>query len=374
MEPLAPHEKVFVDSDFLEDENHGEIACVDCHGGNPDDPDWKTAHNGVVKDPTYPDAEKTCGECHGEITENYPTSLHVSLRPYKLTIDKRATPNSVVHNKLGCAMEKNCSACHSSCGQCHISRPESVEGGFLEGHLFQKKPPMEQVCTACHGSRVQKEYFGDNEGAQPDVHKTKYMKCDKCHSGEEMHGDGKQYEHRYAVENGAKCTDCHDKIYDRNAENVVTHRIHKDKATCQVCHSQTYKNCSSCHVADDEHGNSFFKTKNSWLDFKIGLNPLKSDKRPEKFAVLRHAPVDKKTFGFYVKDGLGNFDKLPTWKFATPHNILRKTKQNSSCNSCHGNKDLFLLEKDVEESVKGANKGVIVPDNMIPKKQKWQPK
>jgi len=100
---------------------------------------------------------------------------------------------------------------------------------------------------------------------------------------------------------------------------------------------------------------------------------LKSEKRPERFAVLRHVPIDKETYDFYVKNGLENFDKVPTWKFASPHNVVRKTKQNSSCNSCHGNKDLFLLEKDIELSEKGANKDVIVPDNMIPKSQKWQP-
>jgi len=53
VEQLAPHEKIFVDSDFIdEDENHGQIGCHECHGGNPDDKNWKTAHKGVVKDPT----------------------------------------------------------------------------------------------------------------------------------------------------------------------------------------------------------------------------------------------------------------------------------------------------------------------------------
>ena len=33
MEPLAPHEKVFVDSEIAEDENHGELGCEeDCSG------------------------------------------------------------------------------------------------------------------------------------------------------------------------------------------------------------------------------------------------------------------------------------------------------------------------------------------------------
>ena len=64
MEPMAPHEKVFVDTAFFEDENHGDLDCVECHGGNPEAPDWETAHKGVVKDPTYPDASKVCGACH----------------------------------------------------------------------------------------------------------------------------------------------------------------------------------------------------------------------------------------------------------------------------------------------------------------------
>jgi hypothetical protein len=89
---------------------------------------------------------------------------------------------------------------------------------------------------------------------------------------------------------------------------------------------------------------------------------------------VRHNPIDHGTFDFYVKDALSNFDALPTWKLATPHNIQRKTPQNGSCNACHGNEALFLLEKDVEEAERGANKGVIVPATMIPKKQKWQPK
>ena len=374
MGPLAPHEKIFVDSDIVEDENHGEIACHECHGGNPDDPNWKTAHKGVVKDPTYPDATRACGDCHDEINENYQKSLHVSLRPYKLVTDTRASSNAVIRNELGCAMNNHCYQCHSSCGQCHISRPTSVEGGFLDGHLFQRKPPMQEVCTACHGARIEKEYFGENKGVSPDVHREKYMKCDKCHTGDEMHGNGKEYENRYEVENGSKCTDCHKEIYDRESKNVIAHRIHKDKASCQVCHAQPYKNCSACHVGKDKNGLAFYKTKASWLDFKIGINPLKSEKRPEKFVTLRHIPVDRGTFGFYVKDALSNFDTLPTWKLATPHNIRRKTPQNSSCNACHGNESLFLLEKDVENNEKGANKNVIVPSNLIPRKQKWQPK
>ena len=158
MAPLEPYEKVQIDTDFLdEDEDvHGQISCEKCHGGNPESNDYKTAHEGVVRDPTYPDPSKTCGECHAmddesghpEITGKNKTNLHVTLTPFKNKIYLRANPDSCVRDKIDSAMGKHCMACHSSCGQCHVSRPESVEGGFIEGHLFQKTPPVETNCTS----------------------------------------------------------------------------------------------------------------------------------------------------------------------------------------------------------------------------------
>jgi hypothetical protein len=369
VEPLAPNEKIWVDSALAEDENHGELGCHECHGGNPADPDWKTAHKGVVKDPTYPDATKTCGACHDTIAENYKKSLHVSLSPYKKIIDQRASSDKAIHAKVDAAREGHCSSCHSSCGQCHISRPDAVQGGLLEGHLFQKRPPMQTVCTACHGSRIEKEYLGKNKGVPPDVHKEKYFKCNKCHTADEMHGDKTDPANRYDVKKGPKCLQCHEQIYDPKSANPKNHWIHKDQVSCQVCHSMPYKNCFSCHVGKDKEGLNYFKAKPSIVDFKIGLNPLKSEKRPEKFVVLRHVPVYPGTFDFYVKDGLANFDKLPNWKFATPHNIRRKTPQNENCNNCHGNSELFLTEKVVDPKEQKANKDVIVPDGLIPKKR-----
>ena len=367
MEPLAPHEKVFVDSDIADDENHGELGCEECHGGNPSEPDWKKAHEGVVKDPSYPDPSETCGACHDMIAENYLTSPHVTLSPFRKIIRKRANPDKGVHAKVEGAMDNHCSSCHSSCGQCHISRPNAVEGGLLDGHLFQKRPPMQQVCTACHGSRIEKEYLGKNKGLKPDIHKEKYFKCNKCHTADEMHGDGTEPASRYEVTNGPTCQKCHEAIYEPKSDNAKNHWIHKDQVSCQVCHSQPYKNCGSCHVGKDAKGFTYFKNKKSWMDFKIALNPIRSERRPEAFVAVRHVPVDQETFAFYVKDGLKNFDALPTWKYATPHNIRRKTPQNATCNSCHGNEALFLQKADVVLKYLKANQSVIVPPDRMPK-------
>lgn len=370
MEPLAPHERVFVDSEIAEDENHGELGCEECHGGDPYEPDFKRAHAGVVKDPSYPDAYDSCGICHEDIAEHYQTSLHVSLLPFKKIIDTRAAKDEKRHAEVDKARQAHCTSCHSSCGQCHISRPDAVEGGLLEGHLFLKRPPMQLVCTACHGSRIEKEYFGKNQGMQPDVHRQKYFKCGKCHTGDEMHGDGREYAHRYAVENAPTCDGCHGKIYEISAENARNHWIHKGRVSCQVCHSQAYKNCYACHFGKDQKGLKYFKTQKSVMNFKVGLNPLRSEKRPEKFVVLRHVPVDPESFQFYVKDGLTNFEALPTWKMATPHNIQRQTPQNQTCNNCHGNEALFLQKKDLESGRYGkANSPVVVPEEQMPKKR-----
>lgn len=368
MTPLAPHEKIYVDSEFAEDENHGEMGCEECHGGDPSEPDWKKAHVGVVKDPSYPDPTDTCGACHEDIAEHYQSSLHISLAPFKKIIDARASGDPAVYEKVNAAREAHCTSCHSSCGQCHVSRPDAVEGGLLESHLFQRRPPMHTVCTACHGSRIEKEYMGKNKGIPPDVHKKKYFKCSKCHTADEMHGDGKDYANRYEVENAPKCLDCHETIYAADGENNEQHQQHKDRVSCQVCHAMPYKNCTSCHFGRDKQGLKYFKTEASTMDFKIGLNPLQSQRRPEKYVTLRHVPVDRDSFKFYVENGLTNFDSLPTWKMATPHNIQRKTPQNASCNACHGKASLFLLEKDVVPEYLNANRTVIVAEDQVPAK------
>jgi len=379
--PLEPYEKVLVDSDFLdEDEDvHGQVSCEQCHGGNPESNDYKTAHKGVSKDPTYPDPSKTCGECHAmddegghpEIAGKNSSNLHVNLAPFKSKIYLRANSDPCVRDKIDSAMGTHCSACHSSCGQCHVSRPDSVEGGFIEGHLFQKTPPVDTNCTSCHGSRVGKEFHGENECVPADVHHLEAcMGCKECHSGDEMHGIGvsKKPADRYEVANRARCEDCHTMADpekpagDSKAKELVhpSHAIHQGKVSCQVCHSMPYKNCYSCHVGKDKSGVPYFETEPSTMDFKIGLNPQVTEDRPEKYVTVRHIPISPKLFDFYVKDALTDMDKAPTWKFATPHNIQLKTPQNETCLACHGNNKLFLTKKDAESWEVKANKDVFV--------------
>ena len=361
------YEKIYVKPDFLETV-HGEIGCEVCHGGDPGDSDWQTAHQKVVRDPTFPDPAATCGECHADIVASAPQGLHYTLAPLRRSVEIRsqgATPETgrIVHE----AREKHCAQCHSSCGQCHVSRPDYVAGGFLDRHHFQAKPPMNTTCASCHGGRVHGEYTGAKEDFKPDIHYDGgEMTCLSCHKGEEMHAAAGKIPSRFEVPQRPKCAACHADAEAEESSNR-SHRLHRRKVACQVCHAQANKNCFSCHVGTDQKGLAYFKCGRTTTLFKIGLNPRRTDERPQDFVVLRHPPVDPTLFDAYVANALPDFDAVPTWKLDTPHNLRRHTPQNKTCNGCHGNAELFLGEADLAPWEKAANKAVIVPQERIPK-------
>ena len=366
MAPLETYEKIYVKAGFL-DTDHGEIPCQDCHGGDPSDPDWQTAHQGVTSDPTLKDSARVCGECHEEITASAANSLHFTLAPMKLALKKRVGESGSAHwPQVNQAFERHCGQCHTSCGQCHVSRPYYVQGGLLAGHVFLKRPPMDVTCASCHGGRVQGDFSGAFKGREADVHfEVQEMECLDCHKGAAMHADASSVKSRFEFPLRPACRDCHeDAIAGKNRPRA--HKEHGDKVACQVCHGQPVKNCFDCHLGVDKEGLPYYKTGPSETLFKIGRNPSVSDDRPEKWIALRHPPVNRGLMDFYIKDAFPAFNDLETWKRDAPHNIRRITEQNRDCNNCHGRPELFLREEDVREGERIANARVIVPDELIP--------
>ena len=343
------------------------MPCEQCHGGNPDDDNWQSAHEGVIKDPTFPNPEKVCGECHEEITSTAPYSLHYTVAPIYATIEARASVDQpAIMKTVRMAQSKHCSACHASCGQCHVSRPAYVQGGFLSKHHF-KKPPMETVCAGCHGGRVFAEYTGSKEDYEADVHFSKAeMKCAQCHSAVQMHADDRKATHRFQVEHRPSCRNCHPDAVQTDSQNPY-HASHKGRLACQVCHAQANKNCFNCHVGTDKKGLAYYKCEKTRMLFKIGRNPQKSAERAYDYVVLRHAPVNPGLFDDCCKNALGRFNRLPTWKLDTPHSIRRHTPQTKTCNACHGQAGLFLRAEDLADGERSANSKVIVPEANLPK-------
>lgn len=366
VEPMAAEKKMLIGQDMFQDQNHTDLSCVDCHQGNPEDSNWRTVHRGVDRDPSFP-APGICAECHEEQAKNYQKSLHYSVRPMRLAVQARCNP--ALWAKVEPGFDYHCASCHSSCGHCHLSRPANVGGGLLAGHAYVKKPPQEKTCLACHGTRAGDEFLGQAKGLKPDVHLAQAdMGCQDCHTAAQMHGDGQEYDSRYQVKGGPACLDCHDELYAEGAENRSIHQDHKGKLSCQVCHAQAYANCAGCHLSETKQGRRAYELAGHGLNFKIGLNPRQSEKRPERFVTVRQTPASPETFDFYAKDALTGFDKAPTWTLATPHNIQRKTEQNSACNNCHSKPGLYLKDRDIEPALRQANHKVVVPLKMIPPK------
>ena len=366
MAPLEPWEKALVDAGTFLNTAHGQQSCTACHGGTAA-PEKDAAHEGMIASPSS-DPQKLCGDCHQDQVASYPNALHNTQAGYWTVLDKRSGEVPENHPQLEEMFGNHCATCHTTCGECHVTQPKNVGGGLFTGHVFEKTPPMTRSCTACHGSRVGNEYLGKNEGIPGDVHfREGRMNCVKCHEGAELHGTPDATataDHRLSGAEEPKCVDCHPTTAPGGDSNPM-HQVHGEKLSCQVCHSVTYTSCDGCHVAiSDKSGNPFFETDATYQTFLIGRNPIQSDERPYAFVPVRHVPAAPDSYEYYGENLLPNFDSLPTWAYATPHNIQRNTPQNASCESCHSETaNIFLTADKVNPEELAANASVIVDAN-----------
>ncbi len=392
------------------DPTHATIGCAGCHGGvslvdaADDTSAFREAHIGMMRDPSAI-GELGCsgGSCHAGIAARNETSIHSNLWGEKAHVAVRNGFESFaacpVDIKDG--FTKDCNGCHTTCGQCHVSRPNTAGGGFLEqrvgySHKFLATPSEENVCTACHGSRVSDDWSANEErlpGNVPDVHNDFGYTCLNCHT-EDMHGAGAAdaaYTSRYQLTDLPKCVDCHEVDRDDNLYHVQ-HWPNADASdgsdlACFVCHSQQYNNCNTCHAGSwaSEYNESNTDEYRVYPQFKIGRNPYFGEPgHPHSesgWIAVRHVPVSPDAFKNWNIDpwnlhDLSEAKDMETWKYASPHNIQRWTKRTlvdttwrdsvnytaASCNdNCHmhstyesyvaTNKALYLIDENMENDI-----------------------
>ena len=243
---------------------------------------------------------------------------------------------------------------------------------------------MRKNCTTCHVSRGGHAYFGEGVGTVPDVHLTSAgFDCLDCHSRNEIHGDGNYYDQRYKNQLKPECENCHTNIADVNN----FHKTHMDDFNCQTCHSQDYNNCGSCHVPEPGTGHGGARVE-AHLKFKIGMNPIPETK-PYKMATLRQSLMAPDSWDGYGVDIMPNFDVRPTYKYTTPHNILRWTARTDTTNydfvegiahpkcsqACHiikdgegniRNKEYYLFQSDLIEDWEKSATNQYTVDGKLP--------
>ena len=115
------------------------------------------------------------------------------------------------------------------------------------------------------------------------------------------------------------------------------------------------------------------RRRNAVLQDRAGGDGLQDRPEPEterrvawNYVALRQCGRLTRTTSLSTARTCWRTSTVPTWKYATPHNIQRNTPQNKSCDSCHGNAALFINENDLRPYEVEANKGVI-PTTLPPK-------
>jgi thiosulfate/3-mercaptopyruvate sulfurtransferase len=372
-----PYDRVFMGGDGFDAYKksvHYLVGCAGCHKGDEEAATKELAHSGEFTAHPSMFYEETCGNCHSTITDGFTTSLHQGTGQKRKVAMRSGLSGPEDFDQLPAhkieGYSQNCATCHGSCGNCHVVRPPIGGGGLAKGHDFSAKPDMLNVCVSCHTSRGGHAYLGVAPGTVPDVHLTGMnMKCMNCHTGHELHGNGEPVDHRYAYSELPSCDNCHTGLATSNPY----HTKHINTYNCQVCHSQNYNNCGSCHIKGDG------ARIPAYLGFKIAKNPLPVEKPDYDFALVRRTLAAPDNWKEYVTENYSNFNAFPTYNYATPHNILKKTArttvpQGKSCYySCHIrneggtliNKELFLFESDLLEWEVDATRPITV-DGSLP--------
>lgn len=383
-----PYDRVYMGgSGYNEFKNdiHGKLSCVTCHNGVDGTSDREVAHSGdFTKEPSHI-ADEKCASCHPQIVQRTTNSIHEQGWGQKMMLIKRGGYGEGPEDFENCPEDMksgyndNCFKCHGTCGECHIIRPKAMGGGLTSGHKFIKTPDMVNVCVGCHVSRGGHAYLGVAPGTKPDVHLTKRgFTCMDCHSMDEIHGDGKVYDTRFKVPTQPKCENCHSGLQNQNPY----HSTHMKDFNCQTCHSQDYNNCGSCHIGTEEGARI-----HSHMKFKIANNPI-PEIRDYELATVRQSLSAPDSWDQYGVPVLANFDAVPTYKYTTPHNILRWTARTDTtvkagdnddvshppCSqACHivkqtdgtyRNKEFYLFNSDLEDFELNATKDMVMDGNL----------
>lgn len=372
-----PYDRVFMGGEgylAFKASGHYQIGCTGCHKGTGNTDDKVLAHSGdFIKHPSL-FAGETCSACHQAIVENFSTSLHHGTGQKRKVTIRSGLSGPGEFDKLPEhqieGYNTNCSHCHASCGECHVIRPAMGGGGLPKGHAFTREPDMVTICVTCHVSRGGHAYLGVSPGTLPDVHLSKAgYSCTDCHKSVDLHGDGNHVEQRYAYANLPTCSDCHTGIATMNSY----HSMHINDFPCQVCHSQVYNNCGSCHI----HGEG--ARIPSYMDFKIAVNPIPEIKTGFDFVLVRRTLAAPDNWSLFGVPQYENFDALPTYNYTTPHNLLRWTDRTrvtdgKACYSnCHirneggilVNKELYLFQESLLNWELGATTKITV-DGKLP--------
>lgn len=239
--------------------------------------------------------------------EHFETSLHATRhgKPHWYNAENGGfeTLTNVPIEDMGCVN------CHGPTNALGEANGEDYEPGCNDCHAADFSVSQSQ-CLTCHGRQAMEAVTM----GIPDVHRDAGMVCWDCHSSEDIHGDGTEYQTQFepgAIK--AACVNCH----TETPEGHAAFDPHEGKLACESCHASTVISCYNCHLESQVEAHNK-RAKQPIRDFVILANREETGQvSTASFQSLTYQGDGWVAFGPYV-----------------PHTI---TREGRTCTDCHAN-------------------------------------
>ncbi len=241
----------------------------------------------------------------------FPTSLHdadFKGMEYFYSADNGGfeTLTGVAYEELGCRVCHDASRFENadppvdwpgteSCANCHANLDDPSEG------------ITDDLCLGCHSrQKAEQSYFTD-------VHRDAGFTCMSCHTTDEMHGDGNEYNSIHESPSPA-CEGCHAEGEQAGAPPTNTaHMIHTATVDCSGCHVESVLTCYNCHFDSELAG---------------GPKRAQSKRHGFKMLVQHDGKIHPATFQTLVGEQQSFYVVAPYYA----HSITNSPQ----CDDCHG--------------------------------------
>lgn len=188
----------------------------------------------------------------------------------------------------------------ASCQDCHAT----MSGWTVE----------QSQCYSCHGRQATEAF----KLGISDVHRDRGFQCWNCHTMDDLHGDGNEYDTMFregAID--VDCLDCHNDTGVPLPDDHASYDPHGGKIHCSSCHTKTVISCYNCHFESVVEAH-VKRAKQPISDFVILVNREKDDKvYPASFQSLTYEGTAFVAFGPYAA-----------------HTIMADGR---TCSDCHNN-------------------------------------
>ncbi len=254
------HLRAPVDALAADVHGHADIRCVDCHGGDPDEPTMR-AHafaEGFVGagDPLV--VVTVCGRCHGASSSTADAGALGEGAPAVLAAFRDGAHGRALAN--GSHAAATCTSCHGAhgveaadaegalterghvaalCGSCHADRErlgERLGGtelrtevvaeyeGSVHGRAVREGDPSAPTCVSCHGPH------------QNAAGTSATLACATCHLEVRVAFDEGPHAEAFARLGFADCAECHGSHAVEPASAALLVGM---EAACLACHDRS---------------------------------------------------------------------------------------------------------------------------------------